>query len=365
MGSVRKTMTVFVTLLSGLILVITGIALHWPRWAWPALGVLLVAAAVAIHRIIGGDGGDFPREYTLEPDLPIPPAPRQEQRVGEVALPSVVADYDFVFSATVRWTLLDPPDGAPLINPAGLAVDAVLKRAREITVEQLPTRSTLAQHALDGALGMMQPDVTGRVLAMAQDVSLSLPDTDRERLAKLSAVRKNEDVWEHERNHERNKRAYLGGDVLKDTGSAVVWWLSRNEEHLEGAVDRIGVLARLTAAANNEEVAPQFQHLFPPQPQADPVAAEQPSADADSAEPFTSEASGTGSEVPVDDLLSWFGFGPEDPDLLLFAERLADVAEKHGKSEAAEAIKRRVGEPEAQDQEPDAPSNEPPVDGSG
>lgn len=357
MGSGRKTMTVFVTLLSGLILVIAGIALHWPRWAWPVLGVLLVVAAVAVHRAIGRDAEGFPRELTLEPDLPIAPPPRQEQRVGEVALPSAVADYDFVFAATVRWTLLDSPDGAPLINPAGLAVDAVLTRARKITAEQPPTLSTLTQHTLDGALGVMRPDATGRVLAMAQDVSLSLPGTDLERLAKLSAVRKNEDVWEHERHHERSKRAYLGDDVLKDTGSAVVWWLARNEERVEAAVDRIGALAQLTAAANNSEVAPQFRHLVPPPPQTPLGASEQASADPGTEEPFAAEEAGTEAEVPVADLLSWFGFGPDDPDLLLFAERLAVAAEKHGRTEAADAIKRHVEGP-GTGRWPDEPAEE-------
>ncbi|MFD9793078.1 hypothetical protein ACFWXK_19225 [Streptomyces sp. NPDC059070] len=363
MSSGRKTMTVFVTLLSGLILVIAGIALHWPRWAWPALGAVLVAVAVLVHRVIGRDSEEFPRELMLEPDLPIPTAPRQEERVSDVVLPSCVADYDFVFSATVRWALLDPPDGAPLINPAGLAVDAVLKRAREITAVQPPTRSALAQHALDGALGVMRPDRTGRVLAMAQDVSLSLPGTDLERLAKLSAVRKDEDVWEHERNHERNKRAYLGNDVLKDTGSAVVWWLARNEEKVEAAVDRIGVLARLTAAANNEEVAPEFQHLLPPPPGALHGTAEQTSTAPGPApeEPFSPEAADAEADVPVADLLGWFGFGPDDPDLLLFAERLADIADKHGRPQAAEAIKRHVDQPPAPGHAPDEPPGEPPA----
>lgn len=34
-----------------------------------------------------------------------------------------------------------------------------------------------------------------------------------------------------------------GDDVLKETESAVVWWLSRKDEKVEGAVDRIGLLA--------------------------------------------------------------------------------------------------------------------------
>lgn len=77
----------------------------------------------------------------------------------------------------------------------------------------------------------MRGDSTGRIMAMAQDVSLSLTEHDRERLARLSGI-------------------------PKDTGSAVVWWLSRKEKEVEGSVDRIALLARLSTAANNESVAP-------------------------------------------------------------------------------------------------------------
>ncbi|MGW2819093.1 hypothetical protein [Streptomyces sp. NPDC001415] len=340
-GSGRYIMTVFVTLLLGLLLVIAGVALQWPRWAWPVLAVVLITAAMAVNRFMSRDRDGFPPHLAMEPDLPIPPAPRQEIRVSGVALPSAVADYDFLFSATVRWNLLESPDGAALINPSGLAVDAVLHRAREITAGQPPSRSALVQHRLDGALATMQQDSSGRLLAMALDVSLCLPDPDLERLAKLSTVRKERDVWEHERNHERNKRDYLGGDVLKDTGSAVVWWLSRNEDRIEETVDRIGVLARLTAAANNDEVAPEFQHLVPtPAP---------PQPDFDREGPLGPETAQEREEEPpeaepghrLDDVIAWFGFGPHDPDLALFAEHLVKVAEAHGKTEAAAEIKYR------------------------
>ncbi|MFI6684385.1 hypothetical protein [Streptomyces sp. NPDC050485] len=344
-GSGRNTMTVFVTLLCGLLLVIAGIALQWPRWTWPVLATVLVTAAIAANRFMARGSDGFPHHATMEPDLPIPPAPRQELHVSDVALPSAALDYDFIFSATVRWILLEPPDDAPLINPSGLAVDAVLRRAREITAEQPPSRSALVQHRLDGALGTMRPDPSGRLLAMAQEVSLCLPDQDLERLSKLSTVRKNEDVWEHERNQERNKRAYLGEDVLKDTGSAVVWWLARNEDRIEETVDRIGVLARLTAAANNDEVAPQFQHLVP--------ARVPPQSDLPAGGPLGSESTpDTDGEAPaaepdrrLDEVIAWFGFSPADPDLSLFAKRLAQVAEAHGKAEAASEIKNRFDGP--------------------
>ena len=42
--------------------------------------------------------------------------------------------------------------------------------------------------------------------------------------------------------------------MLTSTGSAVVWWLARHEDEMEKAVDMVGPLAQITAAANDEEV---------------------------------------------------------------------------------------------------------------
>ncbi|MFE6365368.1 hypothetical protein ACFVP3_35900 [Streptomyces sp. NPDC057806] len=347
MSSGHKTMTLFVTVILGLILVIVGLCSDWPLWAWPTAAALLLVTGAVTHRVLTPRREAFPRELTPEPDLPLPEPLRQEQRITHVALPSAVSDYDFSFSATVRWLLLDAPGDAPYVNPAGLAVDAVLRRARAVTVEQPPTQCALVQHQLEGALATMRTDPGGRVMAMALDVSLNLPEPDRERLSKLSNVRKDEDVWEHERRYERSKRAYLGEDVLKDTGSAVVWWLSRNEEKVEGAVDRIGLLAQLSAAANNERVAQPFDHLVT-------VPRETPAhgtADGPGARAWQEPSglgppiSGTGADVDgsLDSLLTWFGFAADDPDVHLFAQRLLTLAVAHGKSGAADEIKHRFG----------------------
>lgn len=109
----------------------------------------------------------------------------------------------------------------------------------------------------------MAENSTGRVQAMALDITLSLSEPDQERLDKLAAVRKDEDVWEHERKYEQSRRAYLGEDVLKDTGSAVVWWLHRNEDSIDTTVKDIGLLAQLTSAANDEDISERLQHLIP------------------------------------------------------------------------------------------------------
>ncbi|WLW56497.1 hypothetical protein [Streptomyces sp. YU58] len=339
-------MTIFVTVILGMILVILGLSADWPMWAWPTMAALLLVVGVVTHRILAPAPEAFPRALLAEPELPEPV--RQEQRIAHVALPSSVPDYDFSFTATVRWLVLDAPEDAPFVNPAGLAVDAVLQRARVVTAQQPPHRSAFTQHQLDGALATMRTDATGRVMAMAQDVALSLPEPDRERLIKLAGVRKDEDVWEHERNYERNKRAYLGEDVLKDTGSAVVWWLSRNEAEVEAAVDRIGLLAQLSAAANNDEVAPQFAHLVSGPGTAYTNGAAPEHAQHDWQQPFDPghppSENGTKPDPSLDTFLAWFGFSSDDPDVVLFTERLAHLARAHGKSAVADEIRRRFGD---------------------
>ncbi|AZS88422.1 hypothetical protein ELQ87_32420 [Streptomyces griseoviridis] len=369
MSSGHRTMTLFVTVLLGMILVILGLCADWPRWAWPALAALLPAVAAVTHRILAPAREAFPRELLPDPDLPLPEPIRQEQRVAHVALPSSVADYDFSFSATVRWLVLNAPEDAPYVNPAGLAVEAVLQRARLVAVQQPPHRSAFTQHQLDGALATMRPEATGRVMAMAQDVSLTLPESDRERLAKLSGVRKDEDVWEHERNYERSKRSYLTEDVLKDAGSAVVWWLSRNEGEVEGAVDRIGVLARLSAAARNEEVPPPFDRLTStpgiPYPDEEEYLWHRPFSAGRVPSP-PAEDTVTDPYPTFDSVLAWFGFSDDDADVQLFSERVAKLAEVHGRSEAADAIKSRFGGPgPEEDDGPDSGGEAGPGDGPG
>ncbi|WP_369032037.1 hypothetical protein [Streptomyces adonidis] len=363
MSSGHRTMTLFVTVILGLIFVILGLSAGWPLWAWPTVATLLLLITAVTHRVLAPRPAAFPQDPFPGSDRPLPEPREQEQRISYVALPSSVRDYDFSFSATVRWLVLDVPEGAPYVNPAGLAVDAVLERARVATSQQPPHRSAVTQHQLDGALATMRIDPTGRVMAMAQDVELSLPEHDRERLSKLSNVRKDEDVWEHERNYERSKRAYLGDDVLKDTGSAVVWWLSRNEAEVEGAVDRIGLLAQLSAAANNESIAPPFQPLVAsaaafvnggPDPDHEPPP--------DWLPPYRTDgsASGNGSQpyLSFDSFLEWFGFSADDPDLDLFAQRLANVARAHGKTEVVDKLRHRFG-PEQTDEDPEDEDTEP------
>ncbi|MFW6694467.1 hypothetical protein [Streptomyces sp. MAR4 CNX-425] len=338
MSSGHRTLTVFLTVICLLVLTIAALATGWPRHLWPAFGAVALAGAVAALRAGGRRGAQIPVEHTLEPDLPIPPPPRQEHRVTRIALPSAVPDYDFLFSATVRW--IPQECESPHFDPCGLAVHAVLLRAREFAARQSPRSPAMAQHQLNGVLSVMEPDSSGRVLAMAKDVVLTLSDSDRERLSTLSNVRKGEDVWEHERNYERNKRMYLSDDVLKDPGSAVVWWLARNDEHVEEAVERIGLLARLSAAANNSEVAPPFRDLvYEPEPDAppEPEAAYGPE--------YASEGPAVAPEEWVaEQMMRWLGFN-DDPEMVLLAARLAEGVRIAGRKDEADKFLRLFADP--------------------
>lgn len=259
----HRTVTVFLTVLGALMLAIIGLFTHWPWWTWPTEACIVVGVPLMARAIATRKREPFPSHLLQEPDLPVPPVERREVRITGVGLPSLLPDYDFLLTATVRWCPVSVPHGSPIVNNSALAVDAVLTRAARVTADRHPTRASLVQHELNGVLATMKRDATERVEAMALDVTLSLTADDGERLAKLASVRKNEAVWDHERKYEQSRRAYLGDDVLRDTGSAVVWWLHRNEDRIDKAVDDIGLLAELTAAAKNEEVAEHLHRFIP------------------------------------------------------------------------------------------------------
>jgi hypothetical protein len=351
MSSGRNTVTVYFVIIGGVLLVGLVYFAPWPLWA-----TLLVAVAFAIVVILqarapGHRRSSLPHEpSTLY--VP-PPAERREQRVVQVSLPSNEEDYDFLFSATVLWSPLRFTMDEAAVNPAALALDTVLKRAREITEQREPGRASLVQHELGGVLGTMQADATGRLQAMAQSVEVTLSEHDRERLDKLAAVRKNKAVWEHERKYEQSKREYLGEDVLKDTGSAVVWWLTRNDDHVEKTVNDIGLLARLSSAANNKELPDIFQRFAPG---TDSEAPYLPFEDFP-APPGTSAVDCFGAFLRAMD------FGEGDPQSALLTHQIAVLVGKYGRPEVAEEMLCRFDATTPPPPPPfDSPSN-PPADG--
>ncbi|MEU2588280.1 hypothetical protein ABZ612_36620 [Streptomyces avermitilis] len=347
-----KTTTIFLTILCGLLLTILGLTQKWPAYAWPILTVLLVTVPAAAFKIAAVRRGSFPVD--VEEHRTAPPVERREHHVIRVALPSYWADYDFLFSATVRWYPLEAPGDDPLLNPAGLAVEAVLNRARAITEEREPGRPTLVQHELSGALSRMRPDPTGHLQAMAEDITLVLREHDQERLDRLAQVRKDKAVWEHQRKYEQSKREYLSEDVLKDTGSAVVWWLAKNDDHVEKTVADIGLLAQLTSAANDTDVPERLRDLTP-RPHGEP-----PSPDLLQGQPAPLEPQPTAADH-FEAFLNSMGLTDGDVRRTMLAKQIADVITTQDQHETAEDLLRRFGPPASltpHDGEPPAPAED-------
>lgn len=335
MTSGAKTMTAFLTILCGLLLTIVAMSGNWPWWAWTVVAALLLGVPLLAVKIAGLRPRSLPAELT--PYLPAVPVERREERICDVSLPSAWEDYDFLFSATVRWCPTGAPAAEPVVNPAGLAVETVLKRARAITKERDPSWASFVQHELSGALSTMQPEPTGHLQAMAEAITLTLSEHDQERLNKLAAVRKDKAVWEHQRKYEQSKREYLGEDVLKDTGSAVVWWLAKNDDQVDKAVNDLGLLAQLTSAANDSDVPERLQHLVP-------------QSKAENAEPLQTDSLLQQGHTPsaadhFDAFLREMGLETGDVRRSILTRQIAEVIVTQDRHETAEELLRRFDAP--------------------
>ncbi|MFJ9428857.1 hypothetical protein ACIRQY_04250 [Streptomyces sp. NPDC101490] len=340
--------------LCGLAPAVIGNLQHWSAWLWGFMSMVTASGSLLLVMTLlsGGRAPADPYDHG-EPEPPAAPAeqPYRETRVVDAGLPSAVDGYDFLFSATVWWKpgpeQTDRYDG----TFAALAASSVVSRALEVVRDEEPGRASFARYLLEGELGVPLPDRSGRVRAMAADVTLTLAPADRERLRKLDDLRKDEEIWEHERQHERNKRRYLGDDVLKSPGSAVVWWLARHENEIDKAVAMIGPLAQITAAANDEEVPELFRHLLVP-----PVVAPSeatvggPSWDGYGREAgmygHEAEAGAYGREAEVGAadrlllLLAAVGLKADMDAYTVFVRRVIRDLEATGRHEAAEEIRR-------------------------
>jgi hypothetical protein len=353
MNAGRSHLPVYSTIIAALVLLLCLIRLaHWPELASFVVTALFLGMAWLL--------GKAARRLSFR-RLPAPAlerraelrAERMQERVTDVLLPSMREDYRFLFSATVSWS---PVTGTwvnePTVNMATLALDAVLRRACDITAQREPGNVSLVRHELGSELGKMRKDATGRLLVMAESVQLVLPDHDQQRLDKLAAVRKDEAVWEHERKYEQSKREYLGGDVLKDPGSAVVWWLARNDDQVEKTVRDIGLLARLSAAANNADVPETFQRLASAAALGYPSG--QPDPGLDGSDATQSADSGATAADRFDAFLHAMDLREDDPKRVLFARQVADLAALHGRKGLADEMMQRFDELDNNGNSPEA-----------
>ncbi|MGY3680031.1 hypothetical protein [Streptomyces sp. TE33382] len=342
----RSPSLLFVAL-CGLAPAVLGNLLHWSPWLWGFMSMVTASGSLLLVLTVLSGGRASADPYGPgEPEPPEMPTehPYQETRVVDAVLPSATDGYDFLFSATVWWSpVLDHPGRSDCASPA-LAVSSVVTRALEVVHREEPGRASFARYLLEGELGVPLLDRSGRVKAQAADVTLSLAPADRERLRKLNDLRKDQEIWEHERQHERNKRRYLGDDVLKSAGSAVVWWLARHENEIEKAVDMIGPLARIAAAANDEEVPELFRHLLvPPVGARSEAMAGGPLWDGGGQEGGVSDRE---EELGVSDrlllLLAAAGLKPDMDGYTVLVHRVVRSLEEEGLDEAAEEIRRTL-----------------------
>jgi hypothetical protein len=306
-----------------------GDASGWPIWVIALVaGGLLAITAMAVRqrhhrrkqRELRAERLRHESQHAMQPPAPVPvPVLPPSNQLPSVSLPSALPDYRFTFACTVHWQ--PNPNAADHAVPAAVATDAVVQRASQITSGRHPEDQGTV-HALAAALGQWENEPGQRVAAWATDVRLELDPKDRDRLRRVADMRKQQHVWEQEVAAERAVRTYLQQDVLTSTGSTVVWWLARNTGQVREAVDLLGTLAQLSAAARDREVDEVFLHL------ADGVPT-----------PFTVNGHPTVTEYapPDDDVL------PDPDDHPVFGHQLADLLDQHEHPTRAQRARERYG----------------------
>jgi hypothetical protein len=364
----EKSLLAVLAIVAVLVPMALGAALDWPAWSWLLLTIApLGVVGLVLRSIQRRVQYELPSQPYSVPSLRVEQQDSGQQTpVDALALPSAAAGYDFYFSATAYWR---PARGSKIehANLGILAVEAILVRAKEITVAEQPSDVEVVRHRLASELGTVRRDTTGAVEAWADDVQLTLSEADQQRLRRFLEVRKNEALWKYERNYESRKRAYLRDEVMKSTGSAVIWWLVQKDNDVEDTVRLLGSLAQLSAAANDAEVPELFRHLVPTAVPAGQLSFDGLAGDQQSPNGSFHDASRQTTGFP------WAGFVaegfsdvspaarlliasintlyPDDEQRAHLAYRFANVIEKSGKPDMAQEIQQHFDAP-ATDKEP-------------
>ena len=236
-----------------LVLYVVSLIVGLPAWAAVVLTVVLLVLLAVVWK-----QPDEPRPVVTKqaptPSVVLPdPEPvfsgPPSRTVADVRLPSASPDFQFSFSAVVQWSTV--LSGSRHADLGAVAVDALLDRARALTVRQQVTEESLNQHRLAALLGEPALDEKGQVRSWATEVRLRLPDADQKHLQHLAALHRREQTTLLERRMEQDKRAYLKDDVFATPGSAAVWWMVNHPGEVETALGLLDTLAELSAAAND------------------------------------------------------------------------------------------------------------------
>ena len=278
MDSLTNRLAVLAGVIVAGTLTLLGLLLEWATWVWLPLATVLGAVTVIVLRSALHERdlhASPPHQHHAPAPAPVPPAgpaPRQET-ISKLPLPSREQDYHFLFSATVLWER-QPHVPAMASDFGATAKKFVIERALELTQRCRPQDHGIATMHLSSSLSGKQQVVNGHYV-WAADVTLELSEEDSERLEKMARLRKDRALWDEERAHELSLRDYVGKEVLRDPGTAVLWWFARNLQKPDGltrTVNDIEKLRRLTAPAHATQVPP-----WDPQPfTADQREGEQP-----------------------------------------------------------------------------------------
>jgi hypothetical protein len=318
-------------------------------WYLLLIAVLLVAVGVLRFYLTGqreGPPAAEPPPALREPEKA--PEPWSQEALTEIELPTARQDYSMVFSARVIWQpILQRVGEPPHADLAAVARHAVIERAASFVGDRALSDLDVARHALSAQLGVMQPDSTGRIRAQAADVALDLRADDADRLRGEADRRKSGVAWQQEREHERNVMDYLHDDVLTSSGRALVWWLAQHPDDIQGAVDRVGQLSRLSAVSQGRD---------------DPGAAGPQLVPAPGARP----AEHRDLAATRDLLLQLYPDSQDKRDF--FARELARVADECGQDGYGRRLRQAYGllrhtpepAPYSEDREPPDPEDEPP-----
>jgi hypothetical protein len=300
-----------------LVFITLAIATHLPTLV--ALVIAIFGGGLVLAAAVSRRSPPLPPDpFPLPVSAPAPPPVQfQERPVTGVRLPSAFADYTFAFAAKVVWR----PATNSVAGAGEIAVQEIIHRACGITERRDPSQVTLIASELAMALRELQSDPNEQVHFRAEGVQLQLSLEDQQRLDEATTLRKQEGLWEYQRRQEASKRRYLRTDVLKDSGSAVVWWLAKNEDQPQQVAENINVLTRLAQAANNAD-------------NADDVAPGTPAAPQTSAEHF-------------DAFLASLDPVPNDDVRLTLTRQVARLVDGHDQK-TAEDMRRRT-EPDSSD----------------
>ena len=329
---------------------------HWPAWAALPTAVAIAVAGLLLTALRSSSPALPTTPIPVTTTIPNPPlAEYKSQTVADIALPSCRPDYGYLFSATVHWQPLGASTSDDAQGLGDLAVTEIVRRARELTQRSDPADRSLIWMDVVTTLADARPDTRGRMRAKATAIQLTIPDQDQQRLDRLAALRKDEEVYDHQRRSERGKREYLSTDVLKDPGAGVVWWLARNESEPAKAAASIGVFTELYHAVNGTAPSNGKASL-------NDSAASSGSAEAAGNGEAATDQPTTSHAARFDAFTSALGFAPGTQQHRLLNDQVASLVAGQGQAAAADELTRRYRATSSSTAFDDFPGFPPPAD---